>query len=62
MAAVLRGGGAYLRGPTVAARIEVTAHTVADLDRRLGQIDSAIEAHSAEPTTLCISEVDRVGS
>ena len=43
MAAVLRGGGAYLRGPTVAARIEVTAHTVADLDRRLGQIDSAIE-------------------
>jgi hypothetical protein len=27
----------------LAARIEVAAHTVADLDRRLGQIDSAIE-------------------
>jgi hypothetical protein len=28
---------------TLAARIDVQAHTVADLDRRLGQIDSAIE-------------------
>jgi hypothetical protein len=27
----------------LAARIEVAAHTVADLDRRLGQIDMAIE-------------------
>jgi len=27
----------------LAARIEVAAHTVADLDRRLGQIDVAIE-------------------
>ena len=27
----------------LAARIEVAAHTVADLDRRLGQIDTAIE-------------------
>ncbi len=27
----------------LAARIDVQAHTVADLDRRLGQIDSAIE-------------------
>jgi hypothetical protein len=29
--------------PTLAARIEVAAHNVADLDRRLGQIDSVIE-------------------
>jgi hypothetical protein len=28
---------------TIAASIEVGAHNVADLDRRLGQIDSAIE-------------------
>src|SRR5260370_19956346 len=28
---------------TLTARIEVAAHTVADLDRRLGQIDTAIE-------------------
>jgi hypothetical protein len=28
---------------TLAARIEVAAHTIADLDRRLGQIDTAIE-------------------
>ena len=27
----------------LAARIEVATHTVADLDRRLGQIDSAVE-------------------
>jgi hypothetical protein len=27
----------------LAARIDVQAHTVADIDRRLGQIDSAIE-------------------
>src|SRR5258708_181312 len=27
----------------LSARIDVQAHTVADLDRRLGQIDSAIE-------------------
>ena len=27
----------------LAARIEVAAHSIADLDRRLGQIDSAIE-------------------
>src|SRR5258708_37551165 len=30
-------------GGCVAARIEVAVRTVADLDRRLGQIDSAIE-------------------
>jgi hypothetical protein len=28
---------------TLAARIDVASHNVADLDRRLGQIDSAIE-------------------
>ncbi len=28
----------------LAARIDVQAHTVADLDRRLSQIDSAVEA------------------
>src|SRR5262249_40155521 len=31
------------QGAILAARIEVAAHSVADLDRRLGQIDSAIE-------------------
>ncbi len=32
-----------MQDATLAARIEVAAHTVADLDRRLGQIDTAIE-------------------
>src|SRR6266436_4787516 len=32
-----------MQDAALAARIEVAAHTVADLDRRLGQIDSAIE-------------------
>jgi hypothetical protein len=31
------------RDAAIAARIEVASHSVADLDRRLGQIDSAIE-------------------
>jgi hypothetical protein len=31
------------QGAALAARIDVQAHAVADLDRRLGQIDSAIE-------------------
>ncbi len=35
--------GLETRHAALAARIEVAAHTVADLDRRLGQIDSAIE-------------------
>jgi hypothetical protein len=32
-----------IRDAALAARIDVQAHTVADLDRRLAQIDSAIE-------------------
>jgi hypothetical protein len=32
-----------MQDAALAARIDVQAHTVADLDRRLGQIDSAIE-------------------
>jgi hypothetical protein len=32
-----------MQDEALAARIDVQAHTVADLDRRLGQIDSAIE-------------------
>ena len=32
-----------MQDAALAARIEVAAHGVADLDRRLGQIDSAIE-------------------
>src|SRR5712675_2355100 len=32
-----------MQDAALAARIEVAAHTVADLDRRLGQIDTAIE-------------------
>jgi hypothetical protein len=32
-----------IQDASLAARIEVAAHNVADLDRRLGQIDSAIE-------------------
>jgi hypothetical protein len=37
----------------LAARIEVAAHTVADLDRRLGEIDTAIEeaAKRGKPNT-----------
>ena len=35
--------GLETQDATLAARIEVAAHNVADLDRRLGQIDSAIE-------------------
>jgi len=32
-----------MQDAALASRIEVAAHTVADLDRRLGQIDTAIE-------------------
>ena len=35
--------GLETQDATLAARIEVAAHNVADLDQRLGQIDSAIE-------------------
>src|SRR5262252_7989880 len=43
----------------LAARIEVAAHTVADLDRRLGQIDSAIEdATKRGRTSTALSAID----
>jgi hypothetical protein len=35
--------GAETQDVALAAWIEVAAHTVADLDRRLGQIDGAVE-------------------
>ena len=41
--AVRRHRRSRYRTAALAARIELAAHTVADLDRRLGQIDSAIE-------------------
>jgi hypothetical protein len=44
---------------TLAARIDVQAHTVADLDRRLGQIDSAIEeAAKHGRTNAALSAID----
>ncbi len=44
---------------TLAARIEVAAHTVADLDRRLGQIDSAIEeATKRGRTTTALTAIE----
>ena len=44
---------------TLAARIEVVAHTVADLDRRLGQIDSAIEeAAKRGRTTTALAAIE----
>jgi hypothetical protein len=43
----------------LAARIEVAAHTVADLDRRLGQIDSAIEeAAKRGRTTTALTAIE----
>ncbi len=43
----------------LAARIEVQAHTVADLDRRLGQIDSAIEeAAKRGKTNTALSAIE----
>jgi hypothetical protein len=43
----------------LAARIDVQAHTVADLDRRLGQIDSAIEeAAKRGRTTTALSAIE----
>jgi hypothetical protein len=43
----------------LAARIEVAAHTVADLDRRLGQIDSAIEeAAKRGRTTTALAAIE----
>jgi hypothetical protein len=41
--AVRRHRRSRYRTAALAARIELAAHTVADLDRRLGQIDSVIE-------------------
>jgi hypothetical protein len=43
----------------LAARIEVAAHSVADLDRRLGQIDTAIEeAARRGKTNTALSAID----
>jgi hypothetical protein len=43
----------------LAARIDVQAHTVADLDRRLGQIDSAIEeAAKRGRTTTALTAIE----
>jgi hypothetical protein len=43
----------------LAVRIEVAAHTVADLDRRLGQIDSAIEeAARRGRTTTALTAIE----
>jgi hypothetical protein len=45
--------------PTLAARIEVQAHAVADLDQRLGQIDSTIEeAAKRGRTDAALSAID----
>jgi len=41
-----------MQDAALAARIEVQAHTVADLDRRLGQIDSAIEEAAKRGRTV----------
>ncbi len=43
----------------LAARVEVAAHTVADLDRRLGQIDSTIEeAAKRGRTTTALTAIE----
>jgi hypothetical protein len=43
----------------LAARLEVAAHTVADLDRRLGQIDSTIEeAAKRGRTTTALTAIE----
>jgi hypothetical protein len=48
--------GLETQDAALAARIEVAAHTVADLDRRLGQIDVAIEeAAKAGQNQHCLS-------
>jgi phage terminase large subunit-like protein len=45
---------------TLAARIEVAAHTIADLDRRLGQIDTAIEeAAKRGRTTTALAAIEK---
>ena len=47
------------QGMALAARIDVQAHTVADLDRRLSQIDSAIEeAARRGRTNAAFSAID----
>jgi hypothetical protein len=44
----------------LAARIDVQAHTVADLDRRLGQIDFAIEEAARKPQSYTAGERTRL--
>jgi hypothetical protein len=47
------------QGAALAARIEVVAHNVADLDRRLGQIDTAIEeAAKRGRTNVALSAIE----
>jgi hypothetical protein len=47
------------RGAALAARIDVTAHNIADLDRRLGQIDLAIEeAAKRGKTNATLAAID----
>ncbi len=51
--------GLETRDGALAARIEVAAHTVADLDRRLGQIDTAIEeAAKRGKTNAALSAIE----
>jgi hypothetical protein len=48
-----------MQDAALAARIEVQAHAVADLDRRLGQIDSAIEeAAKRGRTTTALTAIE----
>jgi hypothetical protein len=55
----VRRAGIETQDAALAARIEVVVHTVADLDRRLGQIDSAIEeAAKRGRTNTALSAID----
>ena len=48
-----------MQDAALAARIEVAAHNVADLDRRLGQIDSVIEeAAKRGKTNTALSAIE----
>ena len=51
--------GIKTQDATLAARIDVQTHNVADLDRRLGQIDSAIkEAAKRRKTNAALSAIE----
>ena len=48
-----------MQDAALAARVEVAAHSVADLDRRLGQIDSTIEeAAKRGRTTTALTAIE----